>query len=150
MWDVISRLLWHKTHFLYFLNAQNKATHEQVLGFIKSLFQNSVNRQLKRNVTQCRRGGEEFELFSVAKLLFTFCKLHKGFIQKGLEAESESDLDYFQKGQEVHLPIPVPLKPWPVNSTTKRTQFFRGLSLDAMVIFTISLRIQALLCEMGS
>ena len=114
------------------------------------MFQNSVNRQLKRNVTQCRRGGEEFELFLVAKLLFTFCKLHKGFIQKGLEAESESDLDYFQKGQEVHLPIPVPLKPWPVNSTTKRTQFFRGLSLDAMVIFTISLRIQALLCEMGS
>lgn len=127
-----------------------RLTHEQVLGFIKSLFQNSVNRQLKRSVTQCRRGGEEFELFSVAKLLFTFCKLHKGFIQKGLEAESESDSDYSQKGQEVHLPIPVPLKPRPVNRATKNTQFLRELSLDATVIFTVSLRIQVLLCEMGS
>lgn len=72
---------------------------------MKRTFQNRVNRQCERSVTQCRRGYEVFELFSAAKPLFTFCKLHKGFIQHSPEAESESDSDYFRKGQEVPLPI---------------------------------------------
>lgn len=41
--------------------------------------------------------------FCCLKPLFTFCKLHKGFIQHGSEVESESDSDYFQKGQESAL-----------------------------------------------
>lgn len=94
------------------------ATREKVLGFIKSVFQKRVHRQLTINVSQCRRGYEEYDLLLPAKLLRTFCKLHKGFIQRGAEAESESDSDYFQKGQDsAFAPLSNSSEPFPVNRT---------------------------------
>lgn len=99
---VIPCLLWHVTHFLYFLKHSNFG-HWWENSRLHRVFQKSVNGQLKINVSQCKRGYEEFGFVSLTKPPFTFCKLHKGSTQYGSEPKSESDSDYFQKVQESTL-----------------------------------------------